>query len=126
MRNSLEVPDVVEFREYELFSKFAGVHLSYGQRLIMTISITLTPDQERRLEELAQQSGKDPANYVSDMVTAHLEGERAKSQKTFEEILAPVWEGWRKSGMAEEEIDDLFKSELEDLRRERRQSNNPT
>jgi hypothetical protein len=126
MRNSLQAADLVEFREFERLIKFAGVHLSYGQRLIMTISITLTPEQERRLEELAQQSGKDPANYVSDMVTAHLEGVRAKGQKTFEEILSPVWEGWRKSGMAEDEIDDLFKRELEELRRERRQSNDPT
>ena len=56
---------------------------------MMTISITLTPDQERKLEELANQSGKDPSSYVSDMVTAHLDGDRANREKTFEEILAP-------------------------------------
>jgi len=88
---------------------------------MMTISITLTPDQERRLQELAHQSGKDPSNYVSDMITAHLERVKPQGQKAFEEILAPVWEGWRQSGMAEDEIDDLFQRELQDLRRERQE-----
>jgi predicted transcriptional regulator len=92
----------------------------------MTISITLNPDQERKLQELAHRSGKDPSNYVSDMLTAHLEGVKANGQKTFEEILAPVWEGWRQSGMTEEEIDDLLERELQDLRRERHESKDPT
>jgi predicted DNA-binding protein len=87
----------------------------------MTISITLTPDQERKLQELAHQSGKDPSNYVSDMLTAHLEKVKPQGQKTIEEILAPVWEGWRQSGMAEDEIDDLFQRELQDLRRGRQE-----
>jgi predicted transcriptional regulator len=92
----------------------------------MTISISLTPDQERKLEELARRSGKDPSNYVSEMVSAYLNGVSAKGEKTFEEILAPVWEGWRQSGMTEEEIDDLFQRELQDARRERNQSKEPT
>src|SRR5436305_7921908 len=116
--NSLDTDGVLEFRKWERSHKFAGVQRSYGETLKRTISITLTPDQERKLQELAHQSGKDPSNYVSDMLTAHLEGVEAKGEKTFEEILAPVWEGWRRSGMAEEEIDDLFRREIQDLRRE--------
>ena len=42
------------------------------------------------------------------MVTAYLNGVKSKGEKTFEEILAPIWEGWRQSGMTEDEIDDLF------------------
>jgi hypothetical protein len=87
----------------------------------MTISITLTPDQERTLEELARQHGKDPSVYVNDLVVAYLSEVRSKEEKTFEEILAPIWEGWRQSGMTEEEIDDLFGQELQEVRRERRQ-----
>ena len=74
----------------------------------MTISITLNPEHERQLEELARQNGKDPAAYVNDVVTAYLNGVRSKGKKTFEEILAPIWEGWRQSGMTEDEIDGLF------------------
>ena len=40
----------------------------------MTISISLTPDQERQLEELARQNGKDPSVYVHDVVAAYLNG----------------------------------------------------
>jgi len=34
-------------------------------RRVTTISITLTADQERQLEELARLKGKDPAAYVN-------------------------------------------------------------
>ena len=85
----------------------------------MTISITLTPDQERTLEELARQDGKDPSVYVNDVVTAYLNGARSKGEKTFEEILTPIWEGWQRSGMTEDEVDDLFGQELQEVRQER-------
>jgi hypothetical protein len=92
----------------------------------MTIRITLTPEQERKLEAIAHRNGKDPSAYVNDMVTTYLNGVESEGEKTFEEILAPVWEGWRQSGMTEEEIDDLFRQELEDVRRERRQRKGTT
>jgi hypothetical protein len=92
----------------------------------MTISITLTPEQERQLEELARQSGKDTSAYINELVTAYLEGVTPKREKTFEEILAPIWEGWRQSGMTEDEIDDLFRHELPEVRRERRQPKGTT
>jgi hypothetical protein len=92
----------------------------------MTISITLTSDQERQLQELARQSGKDPSAYVNDVVTAYLNRVTPKSEQTFEEILAPVWEGWRQSGMSEDEIDDLFRREIQAVRRERDQPKGTT
>ena len=86
----------------------------------MTISITLTPDQERKLEALARQNGKDPSAFVSDVVTAYLNGIGSTGEKTFAEILAPIWEGWRQSGMTEEEITVLFEETWDEVRRERR------
>ena len=53
---------------------------------MMSITITLTPDQEQKLAELARQSGKDPSVYVHDVVTAYLNGAGPKGVKTFEEI----------------------------------------
>ncbi len=92
----------------------------------MTININLTADQERQLEELARQNGKEPAAYVNDVVTAYLNGVSSKGQKTFEEILAPIWEGWRQSGMTEDQINELFGRELQEVRRERRQRKGTT
>jgi hypothetical protein len=92
----------------------------------MTISITLTPEHERQLEELARHNGKDPAAYVSEVVAAYLIGVRSMGEKSFEEILAPIWEGWRQSGMTEDEIDELFARELQEVRRERRQRSGTT
>jgi hypothetical protein len=89
----------------------------------MTIHISLTPDQERQLSDLARRNGKEPSVYVNDVVTAYLKGVRSKGEKDFEEILAPIWEGWRQSGMTEAEIDNLFGQELQEARRERRQRN---
>ncbi len=86
----------------------------------MTVSIDLNPEQERQLEELARQRGKDPSAYVSDLVAAFLEGAQSCGSSSFEKILAPIWEGWRQSGMTEDEIDDLFGGELAEIRRERR------
>ena len=92
----------------------------------MTISITLTPDQERKLEVIARRNGKDPSAYVNEVVTAYLNGVESRGEKTFEEILAPIWEGWQQSGMTEEEIDDLFTQELQEVRKERRQREDTT
>jgi hypothetical protein len=86
----------------------------------MTINITLTPEEERKLAELARASGKDPAAHVHDVVTAYLNGANQQGAKSFEEILAPIWEGWHTSGMSDGEVDGLFEQELREVRRERR------
>src|SRR5208282_3311397 len=99
----------------------AAVGPSPEQTHMMSITISLTPNQEQKLEELARQSGKDPSVYVHDVVTAYLNGAGPKGVKMFEQILAPIWEGWRQSGMTEAEIDDLLQRELQEVRRERHQ-----
>ncbi len=50
----------------------------------MSITITLTPDQEQKLAELARQSGKDPSVYVHNMVTAHLNGAGPRGTRKLE------------------------------------------
>jgi len=87
----------------------------------MTINITLTPDEEYKLDLLARSSGKEPEVYIHDVVTAFLNKFQPGATKTFEEILEPIWDGWQRSGLTEHEVDDLLRSELEDVRRERRQ-----
>ena len=57
---------------------------------------------------------------MKDVVSAFLDEIRPNEEKTIDEILAPIWEGWRQSGMTEEQIDELLHSELQAVRRERR------
>jgi hypothetical protein len=86
----------------------------------MSIHITLTSKEERKLAELARARGKDPATHVHDVVSAYLNGADESGTKSFEEILAPIWEGWRQCGMTDGEVDDLFEHELREARSERR------
>ena len=45
----------------------------------------------------------------NDVVTSRTRTESGRSgSKTFDQVLAPVWEGWQQSGMTEDEIDDMF------------------
>jgi hypothetical protein len=90
----------------------------------MSIQITLTPEEERTLAELARARGKAPADHAHDVVIAYLRGASGTrgGVKSFEEILAPIWEGWRQSGMTDDEVDDLFEEELQAARGERRRS----
>ncbi len=85
----------------------------------MSIHITLTPEEERKLAELARARGKDPATHAHDVVTAYLSGADRGGTKSFEEILAPIWEGWHQSGLTDGEVDDLFERELREVRTER-------
>ncbi len=88
----------------------------------MSIQITLTPDEEHKLAELARARGKDPATHAHDVVAAYLNGTHEKGTRSFEEILAPIWEGWQQTGIADSELDELFTKELQESRSERRRS----
>ena len=89
---------------------------------MMSIHITLTSEQERKLSELARARGKDPAAHVHDVVTAYLDGASQHGAKSFVEILSPIWEGWRQSGITEGDAEDLLVQELREARSERRRS----
>jgi hypothetical protein len=90
----------------------------------MTITIELRPDDERVLRERARTNGRELPEYVQQVLEEHIRSiPRPETlPKTFDQILAPIREGWQQSGMTEEEIDDLFQQELQEVRRERRQS----
>ncbi len=88
----------------------------------MSIQITLTPEEERKLTELARARGKDPAAHAHDVVIAYLNGTDQKGGKSFAEILAPIWHEWRQSGVADGDVYDLFEQEVREARNERRRS----
>lgn len=89
----------------------------------MTITIELRPDEERILQQRAQDSGRELPEYVHQVLEEHIRsGPRpGAAPRTFDLILSPAWEGWRQAGMTEAEVDDLLRQELQEVRRERRE-----
>ena len=89
----------------------------------MSINIRLTPSEERKLTELARAMGKDADVYAHEVISAYLETTNVTELMTIEEIVSPIWDEWRKSGLTDSEIDDLFEQELHATRNERRVEN---
>jgi hypothetical protein len=85
----------------------------------MTVTIDLTPDEERRLQERAAQHGQDLPAYLHQLIRENLDAAPPASSRTLAEVLAPVREDFRKSGMTEEELDDLVEEIREDIWREK-------
>jgi hypothetical protein len=88
----------------------------------MALKIELRPDEERELRELARASGRDLSEYVHRVLAEQIRFGRGPrtAAKSFDEVLAPVREGWRQSGMTEDEITALFEETRDEVRRERR------
>jgi len=80
----------------------------------MTLDIHLSPEAARLLRERAAAKGLDVAEYASKIVEEDL------LKPTLDEILAPVRADFAKSGMSEEQIIELGRSQLEALRDEKR------
>ena len=88
----------------------------------MTISISLGPETEKKLRELAAQRGQSVEGYVRELVEksvgtpdggqelAPAAQEKApdKAGRTFAEIFSPVQQEFHKSGMTEGELDALL------------------
>lgn len=68
----------------------------------MTLNLNLGPDAEAKLRERAAAAGKDPETFALDAVLEKLHG-----PGTLAEILAPVHEEFRRSGMSERELEAL-------------------
>jgi hypothetical protein len=87
----------------------------------MTITIELRPGEEQILRERARASGRELPEYVRHILEEHIRSvsRPEAAPRSLDQVLAPVWEGWRQSGMTEEQIDATFQRELEEIRRER-------
>lgn len=83
----------------------------------MTLTIDLPIETERKLLARAAASGKDVATLVREAVEETLR----TPLPTFTEILAPVHEDFRRSGLTGEELDTLLEGTLAEVRKERRE-----
>jgi hypothetical protein len=88
----------------------------------MTITITLPPATEQRLRAQAQATGKDVGTFVLEAVEARL----SLAKLSLRDILAPVHEDFRKSGMTEAELDTLLQDALSQARAERTSDPGPS
>lgn len=88
----------------------------------MTITIDLPSDVEDKIKTQALQDGVKLEDYVKSLIKeASDKRERIDkgSEKSFDEILAPIRKGFQESGMSEDELLELFESEREAMWRER-------
>ena len=80
----------------------------------MTITLSLSPEIERRLQERAAESGRDVTAMARDLIERGL-----RSEPTIDEILAPFRAEVAASGVTDPELDAMFATSRNDLWRER-------
>jgi hypothetical protein len=80
---------------------------------MMTITISLSPQQERRLAERAAQAGQEIAAYVHQLIDRDIQAENLDA------ILAPVRRNFEQSGMTDEDLTALVEEVREDIWREK-------
>ena len=76
----------------------------------MALSVPITPDIEARLRERAHSAGQAPEAYAAEVLA------RDVTRPTLDEILEPVREDFAQTGMSDDEIMALGRTELEALR----------
>ena len=73
----------------------------------------LPPGTKKAIEDLSRSKGKSAQEYLRMLIEAEI-----LSEQTFSEILAPIRQSFRESGMTEEQLDALFESAREKVHRE--------
>ena len=85
-----------------------------GHTTEIAMKLKLSDQAKRKLEERAAESGRDIAEYASDLV------ERAVTSPTLDELLAPVRKQAAESGMSEKELMDFGRDLLKKVRADRK------
>jgi hypothetical protein len=78
------------------------------------VTLRLSERARTKLAEQAANSGTDLSAVASDLI------EQAITRPSIAEIMAPVRKQIAKSGMTDEQLDDLLRGEIESHRRERK------
>lgn len=78
----------------------------------MTITIDLPTTAENELRRRAKRTGKSESEVATDILQDTL--------RPFEEIVAPIHEAFRQSGMTQEELDDFSDELIREVRAEKR------
>jgi hypothetical protein len=83
----------------------------------MTITIRLTPEEEKTLQERASLSGQGVADYVHRVIARHIH-----SPSNLADILAPIRRQFAESGMSEDELDAIVEEAREEIWHEKQAS----
>ena len=83
-------------------------------RTEMTVKLSLTPEEERMLVARATEKGQEVADYLRTLVEQDL-----KRPPALSEILAPIHEEFRQSGMTEDELSALIEDAREEVWQEK-------
>jgi plasmid stability protein len=73
----------------------------------------LPPGTKKAIEALSQSKGKSAEDYLRMLIEAEI-----LSEQTFSEILAPIRQSFRESGMSEQQLDALFEDARDKVHRE--------
>ena len=73
----------------------------------------LPPGTKKAIEALSQSKGKSAEEYLRMLIEAEI-----LSEQTFTEILAPIRESFRESGMSEQQLDALLEDARDKVHRE--------
>jgi hypothetical protein len=90
----------------------------------MTITIELPPDIEASVNTQAAKEGLPVEDYVKSLVqegTQRRDRIELLSEKSFDEILAPLRRNVEDCGMSDEELDDLFTKARKDTSHARKE-----
>ena len=79
----------------------------------MTMTISLPPDEEKKLAERAAARGNDMVAYVHQLIRKDI------SLPSFSELFAPVHRAVRESGVTQSEIDSVIQAAIADSRANR-------
>jgi len=78
----------------------------------VVVSFSLPVDEERKLLARATEKGKDVPTYLRDLVERDL-------KPKLSDVLAPVREDFRQSGMTEEQLASLIEETRDEVWREK-------
>ncbi len=89
----------------------------------MTVTVDLSPEIEAKIKTQAEKGGVKFEDYVKSLLEeASIRREKlaALSEKSFDEILAPVRKGFQESGLSEDELTELFEEVRGEVYQERK------
>ncbi len=80
----------------------------------MEITITLSAEQEKTLQDRAAASGEAVADYLHRVIDRHI-----KAPSLLADWLAPIRQEFAESGMSEDDLDSLVEEARDEVWRER-------
>ena len=95
--------------------------ISPQDRFSMTLTITLPPETEQKLRACAAAKGLNVADFALKAIEEKLHG----VPPIVDELLAPLRQEFRASGLSDDELDDLLKQAGDEVRRDKRGQQSP-